>query len=190
MTKEMLFEELVNKVSSCNGCPRMEKRTRVLGLACGKLDAQILFIGEAPGRLGADISGIPFTGDQTGDNFNEFIESIHWNRDMFFITNAVLCNPRDNAGNNAPPLDSEIKRCSVYLEKLIEIIRPKLIITLGNKALKGLGYIKKHNIELKSGVARIHQWNSTLVFPLYSHDSLGVINIRFEGSYIEKENKF
>ena len=148
-------------------CSRMTGREGVLGLQCGSLDCEILFIGEAPGRLGADISKVPFHGDQTGDNFEELIESINWNRKMFFITNAVLCNPLDDNGNNDKPKNPEIKNCSTYLKQVIELIKPKLIITLGEKALKGLYYINRHNIVLKNCVAHPYEWNDYTVFPLY-----------------------
>src|SRR5579883_877427 len=63
--REQKFQRLVKNVQACHYCPRMEGRTRVLGPANGSLDADILFIAEAPGRLGADSSGIPLMGDQT-----------------------------------------------------------------------------------------------------------------------------
>ncbi len=60
------FDALVARVSSCRCCPRMEGRARVLGQANGPLSARVLFIAEAPGRFGADMSGIPLAGDRTG----------------------------------------------------------------------------------------------------------------------------
>lgn len=161
------FQRIIRTVKSCQRCARITDREGVLGLQCGSLDCKILFIGEAPGRLGADISRVPFSGDQTGDNFEEFIKSINWNRKMFFITNAVLCNPLDDNGNNAKPKDSEIKKCSVYLKQAIEVIKPKLIVTLGEKALKGLNYIDRHNIVLKDDVGHPCDWNAFTIFPLY-----------------------
>jgi uracil-DNA glycosylase len=170
------FESLIHSVEKCRRCTRMIDIEGVLGAQCGSLDSKVLLIGEAPGRLGANISRIPFSGDQTGGNFEELIKSINWNRKMFFITNAVLCNPLDESGNNDKPKDSEIKNCSLYLEQIIDLINPKLIVTLGKNALKGLNYIEKHNIVLKNHVAQPYLWNTYTVFPLY-HCSPRVFNI-------------
>lgn len=176
MNKLDKFNNMVFCVEKCKKCSRMINREGVLGLQCGSIDSKILFIGEAPGRLGADVSKIPFFGDQTGNNFEELIESIGWNRKMFFITNSVLCNPRDDLGNNTKPKDSEIKTCSVYLKQVIEIIDPKIIITLGEKALKGLNYICKHNIVLRKNVGYPILWNGYIVFPLYHCSPKAFIN--------------
>jgi len=167
MKNEDLFKELIKRVETCTKCERMEHRRKVLGTQCGNLHSHILFIGEAPGRLGAELSGVPFLGDQTGDNFNNFLGSINLSRQKIFITNTVLCNPRDLAGNNDKPLDSEINKCSVYLRSVIQIVNPKIIITLGGKALKGLDYINKHNIVLKRDVSAPQKWWKYTVFPLY-----------------------
>lgn len=161
------FQGTIQTVKSCERCLRMTNREGVLGIQCGNLDSKILFVGEAPGRFGADISRLPFSGDKTGDNFEEFIRSINWNREMFFITNAVLCNPLNENGNNDKPKDSEIKNCSIYLKSIIDLIEPKLIVTLGEKALKGLYYISRHKIGLKDNIAQVCEWDKYKVFPLY-----------------------
>ena len=170
------FNEIVLEVKNCDKCKRMINKEGVLGTQCGSINIEILFIGEAPGRLGAEISKVPFSGDQTGKNFEELIKSINWSREKFFITNAVLCNPLKNNGDNDSPKDLEIKECSIYLKQIIELIKPKLIVTLGGNALKGLNYIHKHNIKLKENVAQPFNWNGYTVFPLY-HCSPKAINI-------------
>lgn len=167
MKSEELFKELITRVEVCTKCERMEHRRKVLGPQCGDIHSHILFIGEAPGRLGADQSGVPFMGDQTADNFNNFLGSINLSRKKLFITNAALCNPRDFTGNNDKPLDSEINKCSVHLRSVIQIVNPKIIVTLGGKALKGLDYINKHKIALKKDVANPQKWWKYTVFPLY-----------------------
>src|SRR5687768_10139901 len=68
------FLRLVERVSRCRACPRMEGRTRVLSAANGNLHAQILFVAEAPGRFGGDRTGIPLFADQTGRNFRLLLE--------------------------------------------------------------------------------------------------------------------
>jgi uracil-DNA glycosylase family 4 len=72
----------------------MCERTAVLSERNGSIDARIMFIGEAPGRKGADQTRVPFSGDQSGRNFDRFLRSIALSRDLIFITSGALCNPR------------------------------------------------------------------------------------------------
>src|SRR5437773_2381420 len=74
------FECLVNEAKGCVDCTRMNSSQRVIGHASGRIDAPIMFIGEAPGRLGADSSAIPFHGDKAGDNFESLIEQVGLSR--------------------------------------------------------------------------------------------------------------
>jgi uracil-DNA glycosylase len=96
------FQALVHCVEECEVCPRMEGRARVLGSANGPERAKVLFIAEAPGRLGAERSRIPLHGDQTGRNFEALLASVKLKRREVFITNAVLCNPQDEFGRAMP----------------------------------------------------------------------------------------
>src|SRR5687767_4808993 len=105
---EIAFDKLCSKVAACVLCPRMVHSQRVLNHSSGSLGAQIMFIGEAPGRLGADNSGIPFHGDKAGHNFEELLEFAKLDRSNIFVTNAVLCNPRDEDGNNSTPTKIEV----------------------------------------------------------------------------------
>ena len=94
-SKDTRFADLVQCVSHCNLCQRLCGRTKVLSQGNGSLNAKILFVAEAPGRLGADRTGIPLYGDRTGDNFEALLGNVGWHRQDIFITNALLCNPRD-----------------------------------------------------------------------------------------------
>src|SRR5437868_3267829 len=105
--KEKRFVDLVARVQACRRCPRMEGSARVLGSGCGPLDATLIFVGEAPGRLGADGSHLPFHGDKSGHNFESLIEQVEISRYQVFVTNAVICNPKDATGNNATPSPNE-----------------------------------------------------------------------------------
>ncbi|WP_321854507.1 uracil-DNA glycosylase family protein [Paraburkholderia tropica] len=77
----------------------MTGSARILGLGCGPLDAPLVFVGEVPGQLGADGSHLPFHGDKSGHNFERLIEQVGISRYEVFVTNAVLCNPKDERGN-------------------------------------------------------------------------------------------
>src|SRR5690606_31286083 len=155
---EKEFLNLVTEVKNCSKCARMCNSARVLSLASGPLSAKIMFIGEAPGRKGADITEIPFHGDVAGNNFEEFLAFANIHRSDIFITNAALCNPRDSRGNNATPNRQEILNCSTYLRKQIELVNPKIIVTLGASALHALSLIEQHNLKLSTHVRTSNQW--------------------------------
>ena len=75
-TKYNRFKDLVQSVQNCNLCPQMQCRRKVFSDANGCIDSKVLFIAEAPGRLGADQTGIPLCGDKTGDNFEHLLGNI------------------------------------------------------------------------------------------------------------------
>lgn len=166
-SKQSLFSDLVARVQRCNLCPRMEGRKKVLGPSNGNLNSPIVFIAEAPGRLGADKFGVPLYGDQTGRNFELLIGSAGLHRESIFITNAVLCNPRTRLGNNDSPTVTEIRNCSHHLIETLEIIKPKYVVTLGRVALASLNAIEPHGIKLSEGVGKVFPWNGRLVYPLF-----------------------
>src|SRR5690606_25553634 len=107
--KDRQFEKLVDSIENCRLCPDMECRAKVFSENNGNIYSNVLFIAEAPGRLGADRTRIPLFGDQTGVNFQRLINTIGWTRDKFFITNAILCNPRNEKGNNMTPTKDHIR---------------------------------------------------------------------------------
>jgi len=166
-SKNARFMDLVESVQHCDLCSRMRDRRKVLSTANGAIDSRVLFVAEAPGRLGADRTGIPLYGDRTGDNFEALLGNIGWRREDVFITNAVLCNPKQENGNNGTPTTEEISNCSAYLEMVIALVSPDVIVTLGARALSALELLSPHGIELKSGVAKLTPWRNCQLFPLY-----------------------
>jgi DNA polymerase len=91
----------------------------------GNPNAEIMFIGEAPG-FHEDRQGVPFVG-AAGQFLNEMLEKIGFKRDEVFITNVVKSRPP----GNRDPLPDEIAACAPYLDEQLEIIQPKLVVTLG-----------------------------------------------------------
>lgn len=161
------FDALCNVVHDCIKCDRMCGSKRVLNRSAGALDAEIMFVGEAPGRLGADDSGIPFHGDKSGHNFEELLEFAHLDRTMVFVTNAVLCNPKDTSGNNSSPSKLEVINCSNYLAEQIKIINPKIVVTLGSVALESTRHIHNHELTLKGNVRTANKWFNRILIPAY-----------------------
>lgn len=166
-SKQYQFANLVHRVQICSLCPRMKSRKRVLGSSNGSLQSPVIFIAEAPGRLGADKFGIPLYGDQTGRNFEMLLAAAGLDREFIFITNSILCNPRSLDNNNDSPTTQEIRNCSQYLEELLSIIQPKYIVPLGRIALASLNVIRNHNVKLSEGVGKSYTWNGFQVYPLY-----------------------
>jgi uracil-DNA glycosylase len=171
----MQFLELVKAARGCRQCPRMEGRTRALGPTNGPLNAEILFVAEAPGRLGADRTGVPLCGDQTGRNFDRLLAGAGIDRARVFITNAVLCNPRKPDGRNDRPRTDEIRNCSRHLKDLIDMVDPPLVVSLGRAALEALALIEPHDRVLAHDVATIVSWNGRTLFPMYHPGPLALI---------------
>ena len=145
----------------------MCERTAVLSQANGSAKARTLFIGEAPGRKGADRTRIPFSGDQSGKNLDRFIASIGLTRAEIFITSAALCNPRNPSGTNRRPSKTELENCSDYLRRTVELIDPQVVVTLGSVALEALKRIKSHELVLKEAVGKVYEWDGRLLVPIY-----------------------
>ena len=165
--KRQQFLALSAEAAACVRCPAMCARAAVLTELNGPVDARVMFIGEAPGRKGADRTRVPFSGDQSGRNFDRFLESIELPRSQIFITSAALCNPRSASGANRRPSSAEIRNCSDFLTRTIRLIQPSIIVTLGTVALEALKLIHYHEFTLKNDAARIHRWNDRLLIPLY-----------------------
>lgn len=120
----------------CARCPALvESRSRVVPGA-GEIPADVAFVGLAPGRFGGDRTGIPFSGDRSGDLLRRMIRRAGLQR--VFITNVVRCNPRDSRGRNRDPVAQEIANCRSHLEAELMLARPRLIVTLGRIAWREL----------------------------------------------------
>jgi uracil-DNA glycosylase len=161
------FDQLVKDAAGCTLCPAMCGRSAVLSERNGSTEARVMFIGEAPGRKGADRTRVPFSGDQSGANFDRYLDSINLTREKIFITSAALCNPRSESGANRRPTQKELKNCSSFLQRTIEIVNPRVIVTLGSVALEALKRIQYHELNLKESAAQIQSWNDRVLVPIY-----------------------
>ncbi len=141
-SKETQFEKLIAEAARCMRCDRMRDSARVLSRTAGNLNAELFFVGEAPGRLGADATGIPFHGDRSGTNFEDLLSFAGISREDIFVTNAVLCNPRNSSGNNATPDQLERAHCQDFLRRQIELVAPKIVVAIGATALDALSGIE------------------------------------------------
>ena len=122
------LDEVARAVRHCTDCPLHRGRTNAVP-GEGSPSAELMFIGEGPG-FHEDRQGRPFVGP-AGQLLEGLLASIGTNRDDVFIANMVKCRPPDNRD----PEPGEIIACSKYLERQIELIDPKLIVTLGRFSL-------------------------------------------------------
>jgi uracil-DNA glycosylase family 4 len=161
------FDALVAEAAACRRCEAMCGRRAVLSEHNGHWGARVLVVGEAPGRQGGDRTRVPFSGDQSGRNFQRYLDSIGLARQQLFITNAVLCNPRHATGANRRPTNREIANCSDFLRRQIELLDPRVVVTLGAVALAALRSVEYHPFTLKEDAGRVRAWQRRLVVPLY-----------------------
>ncbi len=169
-TASTKFETLCARVRGCFACSSMN-HVHVLGDVNGPLNADVLFVAEAPGRLGAARTGIPMTSDVTGRRFHAFLADAGLDRERVFITNAILCNPLSESGNNRRPKASEVARCRDFLAAQVELVRAPVVVAMGGVALESLGRIQPHDAELVSHVGRAIDWGGRTLVPVY-HPSI------------------
>jgi len=125
----VLWNAIVESIQKCRKCALHKSRTKPVP-GEGSLNADVLFIGEAPGRQ-EDLSGRPFVG-QAGKLLDALLKSVGLKREEVFITNVVKCRPP----NNRDPKEEEISACSAHTLSILKLIRPKIIVTLGNHSGK------------------------------------------------------
>jgi uracil-DNA glycosylase family 4 len=161
------FRDLVERVAACCRCSTMQGRRRVLSDLNGPLDALVLFVAEAPGRFGADRTGVPLSRDRSGRNFERLLACATLSRNEVFVTNAVLCNPRDSRDRNRPPSDDELTNCASHLQEQLDLVRAPVVASLGLTALRALDRIEPHGLNLRDDVAQPTRWRGRLLVPLY-----------------------
>ena len=121
------LRRIEDEIRVCRKCPLYRTRTNPVP-GEGGFKKEILFVGEAPGK-NEDLQGRPFVG-RAGKLLDELMQSIGLSREDVYITNVLKCRPP----NNRDPTDEEIAACSPYLERQIDALNPKLIVTLGRFA--------------------------------------------------------
>jgi uracil-DNA glycosylase len=131
-SKEDLLNEIKADILAQKVCPNLAKQATQLVFGDGNPDADIVFIGEAPGKK-EDLKGVPFVG-AAGKFLDEMLAMIHLKREDIYITNIVKYRPP----NNRDPLPEEKAAFLPYLQQQIEVIKPKMIVTLGRHSMECL----------------------------------------------------
>lgn len=142
------LSELYEEIALCHQCELAKYRTRVVP-GEGAENAEIIFIGEAPGWH-EDQQGRPFVGP-AGLYLDQLLASIGLKREQVYIANVIKCRPL----GNRDPLPTEIRNCRKWLERQIELIHPKMIVTLGRYSMAmffpGKSISKIHGTAQKQG---------------------------------------
>jgi len=148
--------ELNEEIAHCSLCEIAVDRTRVVP-GEGAEDADILFIGEAPGWH-EDQQGRPFVG-AAGKYLDELLALVNLNRSQVFIANVIKCRPP----SNRDPLPIEINNCCKWLDRQIEIIRPRIIVTLGRYSMAR--FFPGKSISKIHGT--VQKWNDITCYAMY-----------------------
>jgi uracil-DNA glycosylase len=146
MTSDERREELkavFQVAQDCTRCPQLAATRNTVVFGAGNADADLMFVGEAPGA-NEDRQGLPFVG-QAGRLLDTLLGEIGLQRADVFIANVLMCRPP----GNRDPQPTEISNCQGYLLRKLELIRPRVVCTLGNFATKLLR-------DDPTGITRLH----------------------------------
>jgi DNA polymerase len=153
-----LAEMNAREVSVCKKCRLGSTRTQTV-FGEGDIDAKIFFIGEGPGE-NEDLSGRPFVG-RAGQLLDKMIGAMGISREQVFIANIVKCRPPDNR----VPAPDEVATCTPYLVRQLEIVRPKVIVTLGLPAVKYM--LEDSKLTMGKVRGQWKSWRGIKLMPTY-----------------------
>jgi DNA polymerase len=136
---------------------------RVLGT--GAIKPLVFFLGESPGRLGADQTGIPFTQDRSGKLLRKLLEEMGLSSHEIYISNVVKCNPRNAQGRNRRPSNEEIANCRKYLQAELKVVKARVIVPLGEVAARE--FVDRKLPMSKINAKKFDHVTYGTIFPLY-----------------------
>jgi uracil-DNA glycosylase family 4 len=151
------FNELRTETLACTACRLSEGRTQVV-FGDGNPEADVVFVGEAPGQR-EDEQGVPFVG-RSGQLLDQLLGEVGLERRDVYIANVVKCRPP----NNRDPRPDEIEACKGYLSEQLQLINPKVVVTLGNFSSKLL-------LKTETGITRVrgmaYEWWGRYLVPTF-----------------------
>lgn len=177
MRPEEKVKELIKLKEQCFSCSKCGLNNNIINgytpycFGYGNPSARLMFVAEAPGKNEAEQKK-PLVGD-AGKNFNKMLQVLRLYRKEIYISNTVKCRPVDGKRNRAPTEEEKIS-CKHFLKQEIEIIQPRLVITLGNHSLEFFtghqGITRSHGVVETSGEFGVN------VFPTYHPSSFNFRN--------------
>ncbi len=166
--KESFFRSLAEQILHCQKCPLSQTRKNAVP-GEGNPGTELMFIGEAPGR-DEDIQGRPFVG-KAGQLLTKIINAMDFQRDEVYITNIVKCRPPEN---RTPHVD-EIQMCQEYLLLQLEMIKPRVVVTLGKVATD---FFVRSRLGMTALRGNFYEYDNIQVMPTFHPSYL----IRNEGN--------
>lgn len=151
------WDALKEECLACEACELCKTRTQVV-FGVGDPEAEVLFIGEAPGK-NEDEQGEPFVG-RGGKLLDEMLAMIGLRREYIYITNSVKCRPPENRD----PLNTEKDACRGYLRRQVKLMRPKIIVCLGR--ISAMEFIRE-DFKISREHGQFFDKNGTLMMALY-----------------------
>lgn len=176
--KETLLEQIRADIIDNNISPDLAKTAKNLVMGDGNIDTDIVFIGEAPGK-NEDETGLPFVG-AAGKFLDEMLATAGMKRSDIYITNIVKYRPP----NNRDPLPEEKKAFWPYLVRQLNIIRPKIVVTLGRHSMEY--FLPEQKISMIHGDPKRISFGETkiVIVPLY-HPAAALYNGGLRATLIE-----
>jgi len=176
--KQVLLEQIKADILKNNICPDLAQQATNLVMGDGDIDADIVLIGEAPGKK-EDESGLPFVG-AAGKFLNEMLATVGMVRNDIYITNIVKYRPP----NNRDPLPEEKKAFWPYLVRQLDVIQPKIVVTLGRHSMEY--FLPNQKISMIHGQPKRIIFGNTklIIVPLY-HPAAALYNGSMRNILIE-----
>jgi DNA polymerase len=158
--KKAAYAELEAQIKACTQCAHLVSFRKNVVPGVGNLDAAIMFVGEAPGA-DEDAQGEPFVG-RAGQLLTKIIQTMALRRQDVFIGNILKCRPNvDTPAGNRKPTAPEMETCIPWLWRQIDIVGPRVLVALGDTAVKGL------IPDMKAGITKVRgQWLQFRGIPL------------------------
>jgi uracil-DNA glycosylase family 4 len=132
--------QTIRVAQGCTHCRELVNNRRCIVHGYGPPDAKVVFVGEAPGYKGGDLTGIPFTRDRSGTRLQRMLIELGLSQEIdphlekprlrCYVTNVVRCNPP----SNRTPTPAEIANCQSYLWQELALLQPRIVVPLGNIA--------------------------------------------------------
>ena len=170
--REAAWEELRGRVAACRRCGLCETRTNTV-FGQGAVRTPIVMVGEGPGA-DEDAQGLAFVG-RAGQLLTKILSAAGIDRESVFITNVVKCRPP----NNRTPTQEEMLKCGDFLEAQLLLLRPRILVCLGNTPLKWLLRTSEGITALRG---RWFDWRGVRLFPMFHPSYLLRNDSRQKGS--------
>lgn len=178
----------------CDKCEKLKKSRACIVWGYGDLNAELMFVGMAPGRNGADRTGVPFTRDPSGILFQECLINANFSSEKnprnelphlknVYVTNLVKCNPKDAEGRNRDPSPEEIQNCSSHFEKELQDVNPKVVVLFGKIVTE---HFLKEKIIKFNGIHRVPRNFQGRIFIPFIHPSYVIRGAYDRRQYIEE----